>query len=133
MSARLCAFVSLVGGPELPPRKELHWRLHDAIERAAGRAGIDFLEVQLQMLGDGALVVFPAGANEPRAFAALVRVFRAGLPPPEQTPVRIRLAAAVGPPSAATMEVTRLVEGADQGAVLHVVLGREGIGAQPLE
>ncbi|MFI5909106.1 hypothetical protein [Dactylosporangium sp. NPDC051541] len=128
MSARLCVFVCLVADPTMPTREELHWRLHDAIEQAAARAGINFPDVQLQMLGDGALAVYPPDANEPRAFAALVRVFRAGLPPPDQTPVRIRLAAAVGPPSVATMEVTRLVDGPDQGAILHVVLGREGLG-----
>jgi class 3 adenylate cyclase len=127
VTERLCAFVMLVG-PVLPAREELHWRLHDAIEQAAGRAGIAFPQVQLQMLGDGALVVFPADVNEPRAFAALCRVFRAGLPPDHQAPVRIRLAVAFGPPSVATMEVTRLVDGADQGGLLQVVLGREGIG-----
>ncbi|MER7281833.1 hypothetical protein ABT369_46090 [Dactylosporangium sp. NPDC000244] len=128
---RLCAFVALVADAPAPPRTELHWRLHGAIEQAAARAGIDFLAVHLQMLGDGALVVFPAGVNEPRAFAALVKVFRGGLPAEGQVPVRIRLAAAVGLPEAATIEVARLAESpsAHPGAVLDVVLGREGIGA----
>jgi hypothetical protein len=126
---RLCAFVALVAVPAALTREELHWRLHGAIEQAAARAGTDIAEVQLQMLGDGALVVFPAGVNEPRAFAALVRVFRAGLPAEDQTPVRVRLAVAVGRPAAATVEVTRLVAGADDGSALHVVLSREGIGA----
>jgi class 3 adenylate cyclase len=129
VNERLCAFVLLVGAPVLPSREELHWRLHDAVERAAARAGIAFPEVQLQMLGDGALVVFPADVNEPRAFAALCRVFRSGLPPADQAPVRIRLAVAFGPPETATLEVTRLVDGADPGVALHVLLGREGLGA----
>ncbi|WP_432988059.1 hypothetical protein [Dactylosporangium sp. CA-233914] len=110
--ARLCAFLGLaLDRREPPPRRELHWRLHAAVERATTLAGIEFARVYLQQMGDGGLIVFPAGVDEPGAIAALLTVLRFGLPPAGRTPVRLRLAIVRGRPAVATIQAARLASG----------------------